>query len=170
MRRLIPALLLLAACKKAPEKPPEPPARFCDQDLTGVWLNASDHHFAYRFRDHGDVIRGEFMERSDDGKLAEPSEPILFELHRTKEAVAGVMRSTAPNAKGASCPVEFGVDVTSCREKSLQAQVETEVAIEEDCRRKTAEDGGDLPAHRTEFVFVRDISHPSGGGETPDAH
>src|SRR5690242_15477597 len=37
--------LAAAGCKKAP--PPQP--RFCDQDLSGLWLNSSDWHFAYRF-------------------------------------------------------------------------------------------------------------------------
>src|SRR5712692_7774213 len=114
MQRLIPALLLLAACKKPA------PTRFCDQDLTGVWLNASDKHFAYRFRDHGDLIRGEFLERQEDGGLTNPPDPITFELHRIDTALAGVMRATE-----SGCAIEFGVDVTSCNEKSLQAQVET---------------------------------------------
>jgi len=159
MQRLIPALLLLAACKKPA------PTRFCDQDLTGVWLNASDKHFAYRFRDHGDLIRGEFLERQEDGGLTNPPDPITFELHRIDTALAGVMRATE-----SGCAIEFGVDVTSCNEKSLQAQVETQVAVGPDCKRKTAEDGGDLAPHRTEFVFVRDPKHPSGGGEPPVAH
>jgi hypothetical protein len=158
MQRLLAALLLLTACKKSPP-------RFCDQDLTGVWLNASDRHFAYRFRDHGDVIRGEFLQAEEDGGLTNPPDPITFELHRTETALAGVMHATE-----AGCGVEFGVDMTSCNEKSLQAQVETEVPVGPDCKRKTAEDGGDLPPHRTEFVFVRDARHPSGGGETPVAH
>ena len=169
MRRLTIALLILSACKKTPPKPAAP-QRFCDVDLSGVWLNASDRHFAYRFRDHGDVVRGEFLEAQEDGGLSKPEEPILFELHRGKDALAGVMRASETTASGINCPVEFGVDVTSCNPKSLQAQVETEVAVGPDCKRKTAEDGGDIAPHRTEFVFVRDTSHPSGGGETPDAH
>jgi hypothetical protein len=81
--------------------------------------------------------------------------------------------------------VEFGIDVTACRDASLQAVVEMEAPVTEECKRKTAEDGGDLPPHRTEFVFVRDVgssrrpegggrrfdaTHPSGGGEAPDGH
>jgi hypothetical protein len=159
MQRFILVLLLVAACKKPA------PARFCDEDLTGVWLNASDKHFAYRFRDHGDVIRGEFLQAEEDGGVTNPPDPITFELHRTETALAGVMRATE-----SGCVVEFGVDVTSCNKESLQAQVETDVPVGPDCKRKTAEDGGDLPPHRTEFVFVRDARHPSGGGETPVAH
>ena len=162
MQRLTLVLLAVVACKKSP---PPAPARFCDQDVSGVWLNASDRHFAYRFRDHGDVIRGEFLEAEADGGLKNPDDPITFELHRTKDALAGVMR-----AHEGSCPVEFGVDVTSCTEKSMQAQVETEVAVGADCKRTTAGDGGELPIHRTEFVFVRDPAHPSGGGEPPVSH
>jgi hypothetical protein len=175
------ALLCLAACKKSAPQAPAPAARFCDQDLTGVWLNSSDNHFAYRFRDHGDLIRGEFQERKDDGSLRNPDEPITFELHRTATALAGVMRSTERTPGGRDCPVEFGIDVTTCRDRSLQATVEMEVPVDEQCRRKSLEDGGVAETHRTEFVFSRDVGpegagrssdalHPSGGGEPPKAH
>ncbi len=146
--RIVAVLSVLAGCKKP---------RFCDQDLSAVWLNASDKHFAYRFRDHGDLVRGEFLERSDDGKLKNPDEPILFELHRTETALAGVMRSTQAN-----CPVEYGIDVVSCGQ-NLQATVEVDVQVGPDCKRIGE-------AHRTAFVFVRDALHPSGGGDRPDAH
>ena len=170
-RHLAATLLCLAACKKsAPPPPPAQPAKFCNQDLSGVWLNASDHHFAYRFRDHGDVVRGEFMERAEDGGLSSPGDPITFELHRTGAALAGVMRNTQTTAGGRSCPVEFGIDVTVCRAQSLQATVETEVHVAEDCKRARAEDGGELEIHRTEYVFVLDALHPSGGGEAPVSH
>jgi hypothetical protein len=135
-----------------------------------VWLNASDKHFAYRFSDDGVVVRGDFLERGDDGGLARPPDPITFELRRTETALAGVMRSTQETRGGRACPVEFAIDVGTCRESSFQAVVEMEASIAEDCKRNTAEDGGSLPAHRTEFVFVRDdATHPSGGGEAPDA-
>jgi hypothetical protein len=147
MQRVLAAVLLLTACKKSP-------ARYCDQDLSGVWLNASDRHFAYRFRDHGDVVRGEFFENQEDGGLTRPDEPILFELHRTEKALAGVMR-----AKEGGCDVDFGVDVTSCAKESMQAEVETEVPVGPDCKRRTAEDGGELAPHRTEYVFVRGTQH-----------
>ena len=167
-------LLCLASCKKAG---PPPPAKFCDRDLSGLWLNASDQHYAYRFRDHGAIIRGEFQERADDGALKSPHEPITFELHRTDAALAGVMRSHQQTKGGRDCPVEFGIDVTTCSPGSLQATVEVEAPITEECKRQLAEDGGDLPVARTEYVFVREAKdagpaalHPSGGGEAPDAH
>jgi hypothetical protein len=141
------ALLLLTACKK--------PARFCDQDLSGVWLNSSDRHFAYRFRDDGGVVRGEFLERSDDGGLANPADPILFELHRTENAVAGVMRATDRTGGGRTCPVEFGIKLTSCGPDAVQAVVETSLPIGEDCKRKTAEDGGELSPSLAEYRFER---------------
>jgi len=162
-------VILTAACRKSPPPPPAT-ARFCDQDLSVVALSSYDKHFAYRFRDHGSVVRGEFLERSDDGGLANPSDPITFELHRGEASLAGVMRSTQQTQGGRSCPVEFGIEVTVCRDASLQAVVEMEAPVTEECKRKTAEDGGDLPTHRTEFVFVRDMTHPSGGGEAPDGH
>ena len=135
-----------------------------------MWLNSSDRHFAYRFRDHGALLRGEFLQRADDGALRDPDDPITFELHRTAAALAGVMRSTQRTRGGRDCPVEFGIDVTTCRAGSLQATVELEAPITDECKRKTAEDGGDLPTGRTEYVFVRDAPHPSGGGGPPDAH
>ena len=183
--RSVALVLCLAACRKS--APPSAPAaaKFCDQDLSGVWLNSSDKHFAYRFRDHGDLIRGEFQERADGGALNNPDAPITFELHRTATALAGVMRSTQRTQGGRDCPVEFGIDVTTCSAQSLQAVVEVEAGVTEECKREAAEDGGDLPAPRTEYVFVRDVGsgprpegagrgpdalHPSGGGEAPDVH
>src|SRR4051812_25045559 len=94
LNRLFAVVAIVASCKKP--SPPTAPARFCDQDLSGVWLNASDRHFAYRFRDHDQVVRGEYLMRSDDGGLEKPDEAILFELHRTPEAIAGVMRAVGP--------------------------------------------------------------------------
>ena len=163
-------ILCLAACRKSAPLPPPAAVKFCDEDLSGVWLNASDKHFAYRFRDHGDLVRGEFQERSDDGALKNPDGPITFEMHRTATALAGVMRSTQRTQGGRDCPVEFGIDVTLCSAQNLQAVVEVEAPISEECKRQTAEDGGDLPTSRTEYVFVREALHPSGGGEVPDAH
>lgn len=158
------ALVIAAtACKKSPP----PPARFCDQDLSGVWLNASDGHFAYRFRDRDGMVRGEFLERSEDGGLGNPPEPMTFELRRTATALAGVMRSTQQTQSGRNCPVEFAVDVASCGESRLQAVVEMDAPMSEECKRATAEDGGVLETNRAEFVFVKDPLHPSGGGEGP---
>ncbi|HEX9577581.1 MAG TPA: hypothetical protein VF993_07500 [Myxococcales bacterium] len=156
------ALLLLGAACKKPS-----PARFCDQDLSGVWLNASDRHFAYRFRDHGGVLRGEFLERSEDGGLKNPDEPITFELHRTDAALAGVMRSTDKLSGGRTCPVEFGIQVKSCQTGAIQAIVETSVPIGEDCKRKSAQDGGEVAPALAEFRFERELNHRSDGGEAP---
>jgi hypothetical protein len=139
---------LLAACKKSP-------ARFCDQDLSGVWLNSSDRRYAYRFRDQGETLRGEYLERSEDGGFANPEEPIVFELHRTSGALAGVMRSRGRTEGGRDCPIEFGIQIKSCESGAMQAVVETSVPIGEDCKRKTAQDGGGLPPSLVEFRFER---------------
>src|SRR5947209_1419420 len=103
----IPALFGGVGCKKAPAPPPSP-ARFCDQDLSGLWLNSSDTHLAYRLRDHGDVVRGEFLERQGDGGLKAPDEPILFELHRADASVAGVTRTMGAYPGRRACQVECG--------------------------------------------------------------
>ena len=162
------ALLLLAGCRRpAPAATaPVPAARFCDQDLSGVWTNASDRHFAYRFRDHGGVLRGEYLVAGDDGGLESPPEPILFELHRTDAALAGVMKATGPAPSGRVCPVEFGIQVSSCQPDALVVVVETEVPVTDQCRRKRAEDGGEIAPALVEFRFERRFErlHPSGGG------
>lgn len=162
------ALLLLAACKKpapatpAPATPAAPAARFCDQDLSGIWTNASDRHFAYRFRDHGDVLRGEYLIAQDDGGLSTPPEPLLFELHRTPAALTGVMKATGPSPSGRTCPVEFGITVSSCEPGTMVAVVETEAALTDACTRKQREeDGGEIAPALVEYRFER--FHPSGG-------
>jgi hypothetical protein len=154
MPRVFPLVALCVAlgCKKPA---PPAPARFCDQDLSGLWLNSSDPHLAYRFRDHGDVIRGEFLERQEDGGLQAPDEPILFELHRADASVAGVMRTQGPSRGGRICPVEYGTSVTDCKPDALQVTVEMSVNIGDDCKRVRLEDGGEPPPNLAEFRFER---------------
>jgi hypothetical protein len=144
------------------------PAPFCDQDLSGVWLNASDRHFAYRLRDHGGIVRGEFLERDDDGGLHNPDDAMLFELHRSDGGVAGVMRTHGPSPSGRDCPVEYGFKVTACQPRTLQAQVETAVHITDDCKRLRLADGGEPDPELKEFAFEREP--PSTGGDRPVSH
>lgn len=163
-------LALVLGCKRGAEAPPAP-SRFCDTDLSGVWLNASDPAFAYRFRDHGDTIRGEFVHRAPDGGLSAPDAPILFELHRTSESLAGVMKSSQATQSGRECPAEFGIQLSACKPDQVQAVVETVIPITEDCQRIVkGPDGGEVKPELREFVFQRDRTHPSGGGEGPVAH
>ena len=151
MPRLLLFLALgLAACKK-----PSAPARFCDQDLSGLWLNSSDTRLAYRFRDQGDAVRGEFLERQQDGGLKSPDEPILFELHRGDASVAGVMRTQGASPGGRICPVEYGTRITDCKPDALQVAVEMSANIGEDCKRSRLPDGGEVPPDLAEFRFER---------------
>jgi len=145
------ACLAAAACRKASQ--PQP--RFCDQDLSGLWLNSSDRHFAYHFREDGGVIRGDYLQREDDGGLSNPAEPISFELHRTNEAVSGVMRTTGESPSGRACPVEFETRISDCKPDALQVVVEVSAALGEDCKRTPAEDGGIVPRDLREFRFER---------------
>ena len=145
------ACLAAAACRKASQ--PQP--RFCDQDLSGLWLNSSDRHFAYHFREDGGVIRGDYLQREDDGGLTNPAEPISFELHRTNEAVSGVMRTTGESPSGRACPVEFETRISDCKPDALQVVVEVSAALGEDCKRTPAEDGGIVPRDLREFRFER---------------
>ena len=142
------ACLTFAACKR------DPP-RFCDQDLSGLWLNSSDRHFAYDFRDDGGVVAGDFRQRADDGGLGKPPEPITFELKRAGSAVDGVMRSTGTTAGGKTCPVEFQTRITDCKPDAIQVVVEISAPVGEDCKRLTAPDGGALPPAWREFVLER---------------
>ena len=61
------ALMLLAGCKRNQSEP-----RYCNQDLSGAWVNSTDEAFAYRLNDHGDVVRGKFFHRQPDGGEAAP--------------------------------------------------------------------------------------------------
>jgi len=145
------AWLGAAACRKASQ--PQP--RYCDQDLSGLWLNSSDRHFAYRFREDAGVIQGDYLQREDDGGLSNPAEPITFELHRTNEAVSGVMRTTGESPSGRACPVEFETRISDCKPDALQVVVEVSAALGEDCKRTPAEDGGIAPRDLREFRFER---------------
>ena len=156
MPRILLALALCVACKKSSPAA----ARFCDQDLTGIWFNSSDTSFAYRFRDHGEVIRGEFLERQADGGLQAPDDPILFELHRTDGGLGGVMRSQGASASGRICPVEYGTSISDCKPDALQVVVETSVQVDDECKRKRLPDGGEMQPNLSEFRFER---APDGG-------
>jgi len=144
------ASLGAAGCRKTPA----PPA-FCAQDLSGVWLNSSDRHFAYRFRDDGKTVAGEFLQRSDDGQMTPPADPITFELKRSAESIEGVMRGSDQTRGGRTCPVEFETKITDCKPDALQVVSETSAPIDEECKRLTAEDGGILPRDLAEYRFER---------------
>lgn len=169
----------LSGCKKpAPAAPAEPaaPARFCDADLSGTWVNSSDRRFAYRLHDHGDTIRGDFFRRTEDGGSAAPDDPMIIELHRTSSGLAGLMRTSDRTAGGRSCPVEFGLQVSSCAGDGLQIVAETVVPITEECARQKLPDGGPIEPTLVEYVWERESriqsgpSHPSDGGDPSTRH
>jgi hypothetical protein len=140
MRRLALALLVAAAaCKKPP-----PAARFCGQDLSGVWVNASDEHFGYRLEDKGDTVNGKFFARESDGgeSTSQPGETILIELRRGAETLDGVMKGSGPSQSGRTCPIDFKLQVTSCDPGTMQVVAETRVNVRDDCARAREEDGG----------------------------
>ena len=143
--------LSLGACRKAPPAQP----RFCDQDLSGLWVNSSDKSFAYTFRDDGGLIRGEFVVRAEDGGLTKPSEPITFELKRTDAAIAGLMRTKDATAGGKSCPVEYELKVSDCKPDVLQVVAEVSAPVGDDCKRLSAPDGGAIPPDLREFRLER---------------
>jgi len=148
------AAAVFAACKRSAQ--PEP--RYCPQDVSGVWVNSSDAAYAYRLNDHGDVVRGKFFHRAPDGgdAPAEPGEdPMLIELHRTANALAGTMRTKGEAPGGRRCDLEFGIRVSSCQPAALQVVAETSYDVRDDCTRQKAEDGGDLPPTLTEYRWER---------------
>jgi hypothetical protein len=145
---------LFGGCKRTVQ--PEP--RYCNQDVSGVWVNSSDTAYAYRLNDHGDVVRGKFFRREADGGEAstEPGdEPMLIELHRTANALAGTMRTKGEAPGGRRCDLEFGIRVSSCQPDALQVVAETSYPVRDDCTRQKAEDGGDLPPDLTEYRWER---------------
>jgi hypothetical protein len=100
-------------------------------------------------------VRGEFLERDEDGGLRAPEEPMLFELHRFDGGVSGVMRGQGASPSGRICPVEYGFDVTTCNEDALQAQVEIAAHVTDECKRMKFEDGGEPPPELREFRLER---------------
>jgi len=143
----------LAGCKR---NQPEP--RYCNEDLSGVWVNSSDEAFTYRLNDQGDVVRGKFFRRQPDGGEAalEPGDdPMLIELHRTATALAGTMRTKGEAPGGKRCDLEFGIRVSSCQRDALQVVAETSYDVRDDCTRQKAEDGGDVPPALTEYRWER---------------
>jgi hypothetical protein len=148
------ALALVGGCKRTVQ--PEP--RYCPQNLSGAWVNSSDPSYAYRLDDQGDVVRGKFFQRAPDGGEA-PSQPgddpMVIELHRTANALAGTMRTKGEAPGGKRCDLEFAIRVSSCQPDALQVVAETSYAVRDDCTRQKAEDGGDLPPALTEYRWER---------------
>ncbi|GAC1549106.1 MAG: hypothetical protein NVS2B9_15830 [Myxococcales bacterium] len=141
-----------------PAKAAPAAAGFCPQDLSGVWVNASDTAYAYRLRDHGERVEGVFFRREPDGGPVAPEptqEPITLEMHRTASALAGTVRSYDRSAKGARCAVEFGLSVTSCKPDALQVVSEVAAPIQDDCTRPREADGGEAQPDLSEFVWER---------------
>jgi len=156
------AVALSTGCKRA--SPPEP--RYCDQDLSGVWVNASDRAYAYRLTDHGDAVRGKYFNRDIDGGESPPKpgdDPILIDLHRTSSALAGTMKTKGEAPGGRRCDLEFGMRVSSCQADALQVVAETSYPLRDDCTRQKQEDGGDVPSQLTEYRWDR--APAAGGGK-----
>lgn len=101
------------------------------------------------------MIRGDYLQREDDGGLSDPAEPITFVLRRTSEAVSGVMRTTGESPSGRACPVDFETRINDCKPDALQVVVEVSAAVGEDCKRTPAKDGGIAPRDLREFRFER---------------
>ena len=153
MRRLaLAALVALAACKKTP-----PPVRFCSQDISGVWVNASDPTFAYRLEDKGDTVNGKFFVRELDGGEAtsQPADTITMELKRGAEALDGVMKANGQSPSGRTCPIDFKLQIASCEAGSLQVVAETKVSVRDDCTRAREEDGGPAETRLVEYRWER---------------
>jgi hypothetical protein len=153
VRTAVAALLLVAACKR--EAPPPPKAaRYCDQNLTGVWVNSSDSRFAYRIDDRGSVVDGKFFRREADGGAAAETageEPMTIELHRTADALSGAMKTTGETPSGRKCPVEFALRVSSCQPQALQVVAEMQLGLRDDCSRAKDADGGEPKPELVEF-------------------
>jgi hypothetical protein len=153
MRRVALAVLFAAAaCKK-----PVAAARYCNQDVSGIWVNASDPHFAYRLEDKGETVSGKFFSRDPDGgdSTSQPGEAILIELRRGAETLDGVMKASGQSPSGRTCPIDFKLQVTSCEAATLQVVAETRVSVRDDCSRAREEDGGLARTTLVEYRWQR---------------
>jgi hypothetical protein len=147
------AVVSIAACKRAPAP------RYCAQDLSGVWVNATDRAYAYRLRDQGDSVNGKYFHRDSDGGEVPPKpgdDPMLIDLHRTSTALAGTMKTKGASPAGKPCDLDFAMRVSSCQPDALQVVAETSVQIRDDCTRQKEEDGGVVPAQLTEYRWERE--------------
>ena len=156
--RLVAVASLAAASVGGCKRTVQPEPRYCPQDLSGVWVNSTDASYAYRLDDHGDVVRGKFFQRAPDGGEAAPEpgdDPMLIELHRTANALAGTMRTKGEAPGGKRCDLQFAIRVSSCQPDALQVVAETSYAVRDDCTRQKSEDGGDLPPALTEYRWER---------------
>jgi len=149
----MPRLFALALCLSALACKKTPP--YCDQDLSGLWVNATDPHYAYRFQEDGGVIRGEYLVRADDGGLSNPPEPVTFELRRTHDSIGGVMHGSGKSVSGRDCPAEFDTKITDCKPQALQVLSEVTIDIDENCKRIVPADGGSAPRYLREYVLQR---------------
>ena len=148
---IVAACLALAACKGSTRG-----QRFCDENLSGLWLNSSDKHYAYSFRDDGGVVEGEFMERSEDGGLTRPADRTSFELKRSADSVAGVMKSPDTTPGGKVCLVDYSTKISDCKPDVVQVVVEMSAPVGEDCKRISAPDGGGYEPDLREFRLERE--------------
>jgi hypothetical protein len=147
------AAVSIAACKRPP------PARYCAQDLSGVWVNATDRAYAYRLTDHGDAVSGQYFHRDSDGGEVPPKpgdDPMLIDLHRTSAALAGTMKTKGASPGGKPCDLAFALRVSSCQPDALQVVAETSVQLRDDCSRQKEEDGGVVQAQLTEYRWERE--------------
>jgi hypothetical protein len=150
---LIALVVAGAGCKReTPQAAQRTP--YCDQNLTGVWVNSSDPSFAYRLDDHGATVDGKFFRRETDGGTAPTAadeEPMTIELHRSADALSGVMKTTGESPSGRKCPVEFGLRVSSCQPQALQVVAEMQLGLRDDCTRAKEADGGEPTPELVEF-------------------
>jgi hypothetical protein len=154
VRTALAALLLVAACKREAPPTPQKAAAYCDQNLTGVWVNSTDPSFAYRLDDRGSVVDGKFFRRDADGGAAAGApgdEPMTIELHRTADALSGAMKTTGEAPSGRKCPVEFALRVSSCQPQALQVVAEMQMGVRDDCSRAKEADGGEPKPELVEF-------------------
>src|SRR5207244_12209388 len=134
------------------------PPRYCDQDLSGVWVNASDPAYAYRLEDRGESVRGKFFRREADGGEAAPEpgdDPMLIDLHRTDKALAGTMKTKGEAPGGRRCDLEFTMRVSSCQPDALQVVGEPLYGARGDRGRATGGGGGRTARGRPEHAGER---------------
>lgn len=178
MRRLLPfALILLAACPKAPEAvvpPPPPPPPLpkvppgCEQNLAGSYHHQDDATFRYEVADDGASVTIKAFRQYGQTREEIASSAATITLQRTATGLRGAALTQAKTLSGAkTCTVTFPYEVTACTAAGLTLRTVHEVRLTEAC-----EPEDPLHPDLAENVLVRDptpAAVDAGPAAVPDA-
>lgn len=163
--RLLPFLVVLAGCARAPLNPNAPePVRIpegCEANLGGVYLDSEQAAFRYEGTDDGGTLQLIVERAPPDAGVQRPRswDPVI-RVQRTSRGFVGETRAYAFDPL--RCPIHFPTEVTGCRGGGLTIRSAESLQVDpETCAVDPAP-----PAMRT-FQLIRAPATPDAG--TPDA-